>query len=90
MPGLFGEVKAEFNVIGELQDRRVITSEKMKDWALYIYKIAAKGCTLEVQVSKDDYETAVLKAPYQVLGSITVEAGRTKLVGESIKLLAKP
>lgn len=91
MSALFGSVKSSFEIVGEVIDRRLVTSEKMKDWQLHILKVAAKGCTLEVQVTKDEYEGVALKQPYHLVGYLTMEAGRTKLIAESVKLIdAKP
>jgi len=87
MASLFGEVRSDFYVIGELQSKRIITSEKMKDWRLYIFKIAAKGCTLEIEVSQDEHSLGIIKSPYQITGAVTVEQGRTKLIADVVKLL---
>jgi hypothetical protein len=85
---MFGQVQSVFNVVGELQERRLITSDKMKGWELHIFKVLGKGCTLEIQVTKDEYDKGVLKDPYHLAGYITVEAGRTKLIAETVKRLA--
>jgi hypothetical protein len=89
MSKLFANVRSDFHIVGELLERRYVTSEKQKGWELHILKIAGKGCTLEVQVPKDVYEGAQKGAAYQVTGSITVESGRTKLIAESVTMLAE-
>jgi hypothetical protein len=87
MASLFGEVRAVFEVVGEMVDRRIVTSDKQKDWKLHILKVAAKGATIEVQATEQQFNEAVLKAPYLVTGYITVENGRTKLIAEQAKQL---
>ncbi|MCA9232672.1 MAG: hypothetical protein KDA57_18630 [Planctomycetales bacterium] len=87
MASLFGQVRSEFSVIGELIDKRIVTSEKMKDWKLHILKVAAKGCTLEIQVSEEEYDRAATECAYQIVGSLGVEAGRTKLLGKVVQRL---
>lgn len=87
MSALFGQVRSDFGIVGELLDRRLVTSDKQKDWKLHILKIAGKGCTLEIQVAQDVFEAAVQGEAYQIEGTITAENGRTKLIAEKVIMM---
>ena len=79
--------RAEFVIVGELMERRLVTSEKQKDWQLYILKLSGKACILEAQVSKEIFESAVKGEAYQVMGQLSANAGRTLLLAEKVELL---
>lgn len=85
--GLFGSVRADFQLVGELVGKREITSDKMKDWKLFIWKIASRGSTFEVQVDRDTYDRGVIEGAYQIAGNLGVDGGRTKLVAADIKVI---
>jgi hypothetical protein len=84
MAELFGQVRAAFELVGELSDRRIVTSPKAPDWKLHVWKICSKGSTFEVEVPIADYERGIVDGAYALAGKITVESGRTKLVAQKI------
>jgi hypothetical protein len=84
---LFGQVRATFELVGELVDRRIVTSPKAPDWKLHIWKIASKGSTFEVEVPIAEFDRGIVDGAYAIVGKITGEGGRTKLVAQVIKVL---
>lgn len=81
---VFGLQRANFELVGELVGKRIVTSPKQPDWKLFVWKVAAKGSTLEVQVEESDYERGIVEGAYTIAGAVVVEANRTKLVARKI------
>ena len=75
---------AQWQMTGQVVQKRELTSEKNKTWRGHVVKVMTMGLTIELNTSKDDWDKIAEGSPYTLGGHFEDQRGTLKLIVDRV------
>lgn len=73
-------MKASWNVVGVVAEKRELKSQKNTEWRGYVVKLATLGMTAEVQCEHELYKALAVGQQVNATGTFEESQGRLRLL----------